>query len=162
MSVYKIIELVGTSENSWEDAAKAAVEKAGQSLRDLRIAEVSMMDMKVENGKIIIPLNDIKKEKFVSFTYNGNNGTVPLLAYISEEGKVITAISMCEPCNSTTFHIKSNELVCNSCGTTWEIDNLEAISGSCGKYPPDPIPSIVVGDEVQINEHSVTNWRRRI
>ncbi len=52
MSVYKIIELVGTSENSWEEASKAAVEKAGESLRDLRIAEVTMMDMKVENGKV--------------------------------------------------------------------------------------------------------------
>ncbi len=51
-SVYKIIELVGTSAASWEDAAKAAVEKAGQSLRDLRVAEVSMLDMKVENGAV--------------------------------------------------------------------------------------------------------------
>ncbi len=51
-SVYKIIELVGTSPNSWEDAAKAAVEKAGQSLRELRIAEVHKLDMKVEDGKV--------------------------------------------------------------------------------------------------------------
>ena len=52
-SVYKIIELVGTSKNSWEDAAKAAVEKAGQSLRELRIAEVHKLDMKVEDGKVV-------------------------------------------------------------------------------------------------------------
>lgn len=52
-SVYKVIELVGTSDTSWEEAAKNAVEKAGQSLRDLRIAEVSTLDMKVENNKVV-------------------------------------------------------------------------------------------------------------
>jgi flavin-binding protein dodecin len=51
-SVYKIIEIVGTSEKSWEDAAKNAVETAGKSLRELRIAEVSKLDMKIENGKV--------------------------------------------------------------------------------------------------------------
>jgi flavin-binding protein dodecin len=51
-SVYKVIELVGTSETSWADAAKNAVETAGKSLRNLRIADVSRMDMRVENGKI--------------------------------------------------------------------------------------------------------------
>jgi len=45
-SVYKVIELVGSSPNSWEEAAKNAVEKAGQTLRDLRVAEVSKLDMK--------------------------------------------------------------------------------------------------------------------
>ncbi len=51
-SVYKIIELVGTSEVSWEAAAKNAVETASKSLRDLRIAEISTLDMKVEGGKV--------------------------------------------------------------------------------------------------------------
>ena len=52
-SVYKVIELVGTSTQSWEDAAKHAVEIAAKSLDDLRIAEVAKLDMKVENGKIV-------------------------------------------------------------------------------------------------------------
>ena len=51
-SVYKVIELIGTSSNSWEEAAKNAVERAGQSLSDLRIAEVEDLDMKVEDGKV--------------------------------------------------------------------------------------------------------------
>jgi len=51
-SVYKIIELVGTSATSWEEAAKNAVEKAGETLRELRIAEISKLDMKVEGGKV--------------------------------------------------------------------------------------------------------------
>ncbi len=52
-SVYKVIELVGTSEKSWEDAAKKAVETAAKTLKDLRIAEVEKLDMRVENGKVV-------------------------------------------------------------------------------------------------------------
>jgi flavin-binding protein dodecin len=51
-SVYKIIELVGSSSTSWEDAAKNAVEKASKSLRDLRVAEILKLDMKIEDGKV--------------------------------------------------------------------------------------------------------------
>jgi dodecin len=51
-SVYKFVELVGTSNVSWEKAAAAAVEMAAKSLRDLRVAEVTQMDMQIENGKV--------------------------------------------------------------------------------------------------------------
>jgi len=51
-SVYKFIDLVGSSNTSWEDAAKNAVETASKSLRDLRVAEILKLDMKVENGKV--------------------------------------------------------------------------------------------------------------
>ena len=51
-SVYKVIRLVGSSPNSWEEAAKNAVETAGKSLRDLRIAEIQKLDLKVEDGKV--------------------------------------------------------------------------------------------------------------
>jgi flavin-binding protein dodecin len=52
-SVYKVIELVGTSSQSWEDAAQNAVKAAGESLRDLRIAEIGKLDMKVEDGRVV-------------------------------------------------------------------------------------------------------------
>ncbi len=51
-STYKIIELVGTSDKSWEEAAATAVETAGASLKDLRVAEVTKLDMTIENGKV--------------------------------------------------------------------------------------------------------------
>jgi hypothetical protein len=51
-SVYKIIEIVGTSPNSWEDAAKVAVETAGSTLEDLRVAEVVKQDLTIENGRV--------------------------------------------------------------------------------------------------------------
>lgn len=64
-SVYKIIELVGTSESSWEEAATRAVETAGKSLRELRIAEIAKLDMKVEKGNVIAYRARVK----VSFKY---------------------------------------------------------------------------------------------
>ena len=52
-SVYKVLELVGTSKDSWEEAAKSAVTKAGESIRDLRIADVVQFDMKVEDNEVV-------------------------------------------------------------------------------------------------------------
>jgi flavin-binding protein dodecin len=51
-SIYKIIEVVGTSKNSWEEAAKNAVETAGKSLEDLRVAEIVKLDMTIDKGKV--------------------------------------------------------------------------------------------------------------
>ncbi len=66
-SVYKVIELVGTSTDSWEKAAAAAVARAGQSLRDLRIAQVSELDMQLSDGKVQAYRAKVK----VSFKYEG-------------------------------------------------------------------------------------------
>jgi uncharacterized membrane protein len=117
---------------------------------------------RLENGKIILPLDLVKEKKFVAFHYQMSNNIVPLLAYVSGEGKIVTAISMCEPCNSQRFHIKGDELICNSCGSKWKVDNLEAISGSCSKYPPDAVPNSLVGNEIQIDEQLAATWQRRI
>ena len=64
-SVYKVVELVGTSDKSWEDAARAAVERAASSLRDLRVAEVVKLDMTVENNKV----SAYRARVLVSFKY---------------------------------------------------------------------------------------------
>lgn len=64
-SVYKIIELVGTSSESWEKAAKTAVERASKTLRDLRVAEIAQLDMTVEDGKVTLYRAKVK----VSFKY---------------------------------------------------------------------------------------------
>lgn len=66
-SVYKVVELVGTSTESWEKAATTAVERASQTLRDLRIAEVVQLDMQLENGRVINYRAKVK----VSFKFEG-------------------------------------------------------------------------------------------
>lgn len=68
-SVYKIIELVGTSEKSWEDAARNAVETASKSLKDLRIAEISKLDMQINKGKI----TTYRARVMVSFKYKSDD-----------------------------------------------------------------------------------------
>ena len=66
-SVYKIIELVGTSPDSWEKAAKAAVDMAAQSLRDLRIAEIEKLDVQLKDGKV----EAYRVKMKVSFKFEG-------------------------------------------------------------------------------------------
>ena len=68
-SVYKVIELVGTSSESWEKAAAAAVSRASESLRDLRVAEVSELDMQIKDGKVEAFRAKIK----ISFKYEGKD-----------------------------------------------------------------------------------------
>jgi flavin-binding protein dodecin len=66
-SVYKVIEIVGSSTDSWEKAAQAAIEKASKSLRDLRVAEVAAFDVHLEDGKIVAYRTKLK----VSFKFEG-------------------------------------------------------------------------------------------
>lgn len=116
----------------------------------------------VEDGYVVIPLDVVRDKKFVRFMYGDPTYGIPMLSYISPEGKVVTAVSMCEPCNSTAFHLKGEALVCNSCGTTWVSGTMEAISGSCGKYPPDVVPNEVSDGRIRVDERYISTWQRRI
>ena len=66
-SVYKVVEIVGSSPDSWEKAAQAAIETAARSLRDLRVAEVGALDLHLENGKIVAYRTKLK----LSFKFEG-------------------------------------------------------------------------------------------
>ena len=66
-SMYKVIELIGSSAESWEEAAKSVVEEAAKHLRDLRVAEVAEQDLVIENGKVVAYRTKVK----VSFKYQG-------------------------------------------------------------------------------------------
>ena len=68
MSVYKIIQVIGSSPNSWEEAAKSAVDNAGKHLRDLRIAEIEKLDMRIENNKVM----EYRARVNISFRYEGS------------------------------------------------------------------------------------------
>jgi len=65
-SYYKIVELVGTSENSWEEAAKGVIEEAATNLRDLRVAEITKLDLKIQDGKVV----NYRARVSVSFKYH--------------------------------------------------------------------------------------------
>jgi uncharacterized membrane protein len=125
---------------------------------------ISMADVqaKIENGKISIPLDVVMEKKIVRFEYEGEGLKIPLLSYITLAGRVVTAVSMCEPCRSTRFHIKDKTLVCNACYTEWNLDSLKGIRGGCIDYPPEIIPSTVEKGRVLIDEKVVLNWKPRV
>jgi flavin-binding protein dodecin len=68
MSVYKMIEVVGTSKTSWEDAARIAIETAGESLRDLRVAEITKLDVRLDDGEIV----EYRARVMISFKFEGS------------------------------------------------------------------------------------------
>jgi len=116
----------------------------------------------VGNGKISIPLDLVLEKRIVRFEYEANGSKIPLLSYITQTGKVVTAVSMCEPCRSTRFHIKDKTIVCNACGTLWNLETLKGISGGCLNYPPDLLPSTVDKGRIQIDEKVVAQWKPRV
>ena len=125
----------------------------------VRMADIQA---KVENGRISISLNEVMEKKLVRFEYEGNGIKIPLLTYITLAGRVVVAISMCEPCKSTRFHIKDKSMVCNACYTEWNLETLKGIKGGCLNYPPEVIPSTVDKDRILIDEKVVLDWKPRV
>ncbi len=136
--------------------AAANVDTTGQ--------KISMVDIQAgaKNGRITLPMDLVLEKRFVRFEYDAGGNKIPLLAYVTSSGKVITAVSMCEPCRSTRFHIQDKTLVCNACYTKWTLDTLKGISGGCLKYPPDVIPHTIEKGIIQIDEKKVTEWKPRV
>ena len=132
------------------------VDYSGQTIR------MTDIQAKVEKGKISIPLNVVKEKKIVRFDYENNGLSIPLLAYVTPSGRVVTAVSMCEPCRSTRFHINDKKIVCNACGTEWNLETLKGIQGGCLNYPPDVIQSTIEKDRIQIDEKNITQWKPRV
>lgn len=125
--------------------------------------QMTSVEATVENGKIAVSLDDVKKNKLVSFTYEGGTEPVPLLAYALDNGEIVTAVSVCEPCKSETFHIKDGVLVCNACGTTWTLGDHKGIDGGCKEYPPDILEKVTIeGDKILIDETEVKEWKPRV
>ena len=126
--------------------------------------KIPMTDVQasVGHGKISIPLDVVLEKRMVRFEYEASGNKIPLLSYITQTGKVVTAVSMCEPCRSTRFHIKDKTIVCNACSTQWNLETLKGISGGCLNYPPDLIPSTVDKGRIQIDEKTVAQWKPRV
>ncbi|MDI3281525.1 MAG: Fe-S-containing protein [Bacillota bacterium] len=130
--------------------------------------EQEPVEARVERGQVKVSLREIEQRRLVRFLYvkagpDGKEGeTLPLLAYVAPSGKVVAAVSMCEPCNSTSFHIEENHLVCNACYTRWELEDLRGVQGGCLEYPPDELPSRAEDGFLVIPEEAVAGWRPRV
>lgn len=116
----------------------------------------------VADGKISIPVEEVRKNKLVIFDYNNGSKTIPLTAWVTPSGAIKSAVRVCEPCNGTSFRIEGNTMVCNTCGTRWDLETLRGISGGCQKYPPEALPSTIAGDNLVIDEAPVLSWQPRV
>jgi uncharacterized membrane protein len=125
---------------------------------------IDMTDIEatVENGRISIPIDVVLEKKIVRFEFENNGSKFPLLAYVTPSGKAVTAMSLCEPCQSTRFHIQKKTMVCNACATEWKLETLQGIRGGCLNYPPDLIPSTIENGRIWIDENVVLQWRPRV
>ena len=141
-------------------AAQPEVEMG--SARPDQVLKPEPITPEIGNGRISFPLSILLEKRMIGFEYESAGVTIPIIAFITGDGKLVTAVAICEPCNSRTFRIEGAELACGNCETRWKLNNLEGIQGSCQKYPPAPITSSVVGTEVQIEEKLLKNWKLRI
>lgn len=133
--------------------------KVDYSGQTIRMADVQA---KVENGKITVPVHVLKENKIIRFEYEGKGLKIPLYAYLTMAGRVVTGISMCEPCKSTRFRIQDRKVVCNACDTEWQMETHKGIKGGCMNYPPEIIPHTVENDSIVIDEKVVLNWKPRV
>ncbi len=148
-----------TGGNSAISSLPQVSERVSYSEQNIEMTDVVAI---VENGKISLSLDVVLEKKIVRYEYDNNGYKLPLLAYITPSGKVVTAVSMCEPCRSTRFHIRGKSMVCNSCSTEWKLETLRGIRGGCLIYPPDIIQSTIENGRIWIDEQTVSQWRPRI
>lgn len=119
----------------------------------------------IEDGSIKLSFDEIDENNIVFFEVENNEKEpVPLMAYITPTGRLFVGSSLCEPCRGRTFSLAGETLVCDTCRTTYNIEDHQYISGSpvCGKYPPVNMNPEIVDNEVVIKLDDVLNWRTRI
>lgn len=118
---------------------------------------------KVENGKVVVAtLSNLKESKFVFTEYKANGKNIPLTALVQPKGKVVVAVSFCEPCKGKSFHITGNKIVCNTCGTEWDLETFKGVSGGCQAYPPDALTYSVEGDNLVVSQATLDSWTPRV
>ncbi|WP_069999989.1 Fe-S-containing protein [Cellulosilyticum sp. I15G10I2] len=128
------------------------------------VIAMTKIEPNIEDGKIKIPLDVVDQNNIVSFEIENNEQIlVPLMAYITPTGRLFVGSSMCEPCRGRTFSLGGETLICDTCRTTYTIEDHEFISGAkaCGAYPPVNMNPIVENNVISIELDEVLNWRIR-
>lgn len=113
------------------------------------------------DGKVTISEQEVREKGLVYWDYKDGSTTTPLLAYVTPSGNLKMAARICEPCNGYSFRVEGDELVCNACGTRWELETSRGISGGCQTYPPDVLEATITGGQLVVDEQIVADWRPR-
>lgn len=114
-----------------------------------------------ESGKVSISVQEVAEKKLVYWDYQQGNTKVPLLAYATPSGAVKLAARLCEPCNGYSFRVEGTNLVCNTCGTRWDLETSKGISGGCLEYPPEVLPSTLADGKLSADEAKIASWKPR-
>ncbi len=128
--------------------------------RDEKISS-TLIEAAMNGESIAIPLKTVQEKKLVRFFDPGKIQGIPMIAYVTPQGKLVTAMSKSEQCGSTDFYLAGNDIHCATCPSYWNMASMEAYA-CCQKFFPDPIPSRVVGEEVRIDASTIRNWKSRL
>jgi hypothetical protein len=150
-------------------SGQAQVEYFGEPVAASRsyigqIVAMTRVEPVIEDGEIRIPFADVDRYNIVYFEAENDEGTVvPLMAYITPSGRLFVGSSMCEPCRGRTFSLAGETLLCDTCRTTYTIEEHKFISGAvaCGSYPPVNMNGRVEDGNVVFDQAEVLNWRIR-
>jgi len=115
----------------------------------------------IEGTDIIVPVDAVVKSGIVRFYDPEGVQSVPVLAYITPRGKIVTAMSLSESCRSDDFYLEGHTIHCAHCPSYWHMESLEAYA-CCQKYYPDPVASTVERGLLRIPARTVREWRARI
>jgi len=146
-----------------EDNAELELYNVGAVSYEGKTIQMTELENSVEDGKILIPVKGVQENSIIYTEYIKDDKIVPLTAFITPTGNVVAAVSMCEPCRGTRFHLKGQELVCNACGTRWTLDGLKGTWGGCLKYPPEALSYEIDqdGTKISLDEQEVASWEPR-
>jgi hypothetical protein len=137
-------------------AAQPVLEAVGASGR----INSSAVTARMEGPFIIISAADLRERRIVRFFDPESVQNIPMIAYLTPSGRVVTAMSISENCRSTDFYLEGENIHCASCPSYWNASSLEAYA-CCQKYYPDPIPSTLLGDEIRIEASVMRAWQTR-
>jgi hypothetical protein len=125
---------------------------------------MTAVEATIDGDWLTIPLEAVDRNSIVYFEAENDEGfVVPLMAYVGPSGRIFAGSSMCEPCRGRTFSLAGDTLVCDTCRTTYTLEQHEFITGSpvCGKYPPVSMDPVIEDSLVKIPLINVLSWRIR-
>lgn len=155
--------LLGNKNSDSDQYATATIGQKVEYSSTAPIQQVEVAPVKAENGKVVVTtLSELKDKKFIYTQYQSNGKNLPLTAMTLPSGNVVVAVSICEPCNSDSFRIEGDTIVCNACNTVWELESFKGLGGGCTDYPPDRLVYTQNGDNLEVDQAVLDAWKPRV
>ncbi|MCL4370817.1 MAG: DUF2318 domain-containing protein [Chloroflexi bacterium] len=124
---------------------------AGASTQGIQLAPATTAS--VEDGKATVLVDEVRAKSMVYWDFKQADGkTTPLMAYFAPSGVAKVAVRICDGnCNDLSFRVEGNQMVCDACGTKWDLETVRGISGSCQDTPPKVLPSRVLDGKLVVD-----------